>query len=251
MAWGTTPHDFSFTPLMLGNRPQGVVHESSRIRTNLIQIREIRVNLWTVTSGWVHLAFGHLEDRGWGGALSCLDGRRGGFRVARRARSWPAARGADGFRGRGRRPPGGRGSGASRRHETALCAVHESPRARDTKASGPLVETRKRSAPLSIFKSLPTPFHETRTWCGIISAVLAFWPPLSPPLVSVFSLTFATKNTRALCAPQKRTHPAGVFPCHFAVSSVCRGKPGIHGQKTMDSRQRSARVGVARWRVEC
>ena len=81
------------------------------------------------------LAFGHLEDRGWGGALSCLDGMWGGFRVARRARSWQAARGAVGFRGRGRRPLDGRGSGAPRGHETARCAVRESPLARDAKAS--------------------------------------------------------------------------------------------------------------------
>ena len=32
---------------------------------------------------------------------------------------------------------------ASREHETARGAVHESPRARDAKASGPVVETRK------------------------------------------------------------------------------------------------------------
>ena len=101
--------------------------------TNSVRIREIRVNSRAVTSVRAHLALGHLGGRGRGGAVSCLDGRWGGFRVARRARSWPAARGAVGFRGRGRRPPGGRGSGASRRHETALCAVHESPRARDTK----------------------------------------------------------------------------------------------------------------------
>ena len=43
----------------------------------------------------------------------------------------------------------------------------------------------------------------------------------------------------------------GLSPCHFAVASSCRGKTGIHGQKTMDSRQRPARVGVARRRVEC
>ena len=72
-----------------------------------------------------------------------------GFRVARRARSWPAARGDVGFRGRGRRPPDGSGAGASRRHETARCAVHESPRAWDAKAPGPVVETRKRFAPRS------------------------------------------------------------------------------------------------------
>ena len=82
--------------------------------TNLIRIREIRVNSWTVTSVWAHLALGHLEGRGWGGALSCLDGRRDEFRVARRARSWPAARGVDGFRGRGRRSPYGRGRGGDR-----------------------------------------------------------------------------------------------------------------------------------------
>ena len=117
--------------------------------TNSVRIREIRVNSRAVTSVRAHLALGHLGGRGRGGAVSCLDGRWGGFRVARRARSWPAARGAVGFRGRGRRPPGGRGSGASRRHETALCAVHESPRTRDTKASGPLVETRKCFAPRS------------------------------------------------------------------------------------------------------
>ena len=70
----------------------------------------------------------------------------GGFRVARRARSWLAARGAVGFRGRGRRPTDGCGSGTSRGHETARGAVHESPLARDTKASEPLVETRKRFA---------------------------------------------------------------------------------------------------------
>ena len=93
--------------------------------------------------------WGKLEGRGRGGALSCLDGRWGGFRVAHRARSWPSARGAVGFRGRGRRPPGGSGSGASRGHETARRAVHESPRARDAKASGVVVETRKRFAPRS------------------------------------------------------------------------------------------------------
>ena len=46
--------------------------------------------------------------------------------------------------------------------------------------------------------------------------------------------------------------PNAHFPkALFAVSSACRGKPGIHRQKTMDSRQRPARVGVARWRVGC
>ena len=39
-----------------------------------------------------------------------------------------------------------REAGASREHETARCAVHESPRARDAKAPGPVVETRKRFA---------------------------------------------------------------------------------------------------------
>ena len=39
--------------------------------------------------------------------------------------------------------------GASRGHETARRAVHESPRARDTKAGGTVVETRKRFAPRS------------------------------------------------------------------------------------------------------
>ena len=46
-----------------------------------------------------------------------------------------------------------RGAGASREHETARCAVHESPLARDTKASKPLVETRKRFAPFSTRRS--------------------------------------------------------------------------------------------------
>ena len=43
----------------------------------------------------------------------------------------------------------GQSIGASRKHETARCAAHESPRMRDAKASGPLVETRKRFAPRS------------------------------------------------------------------------------------------------------
>ena len=43
----------------------------------------------------------------------------------------------------------GQSIGASRGHETARGAVHESPRARDAKAVGPLVETRKRFAPRS------------------------------------------------------------------------------------------------------
>ena len=43
----------------------------------------------------------------------------------------------------------GQSIGASRGHETALRAVHESPLARDTKASGPVVETRKRFAMFS------------------------------------------------------------------------------------------------------
>ena len=43
--------------------------------------------------------------------------------------------------------------GASRGHETARCVVHESPRARDTKASGPVVESRKRFAPRSKFST--------------------------------------------------------------------------------------------------
>ena len=41
----------------------------------------------------------------------------------------------------------GQSIGAARGHETALCAVHESPRARGTKALGMVVETRKRFAP--------------------------------------------------------------------------------------------------------
>ena len=45
-------------------RPRRVVHESSRIDTNSIQIREIRVNSWTVTSVQAHFALGHLEGRG-------------------------------------------------------------------------------------------------------------------------------------------------------------------------------------------
>ena len=42
-----------------------------------------------------------------------------------------------------------KGSGATRRHETARRAVHESPLARDTKAPKPSVEARKRFAPFS------------------------------------------------------------------------------------------------------
>ena len=115
--------------------------------TDLIRIREIRVNSWTVTSGQTGLAMGEdLKIEGGAERFRVSTGDGGGFRVARRARSWPSARGADGFRGRGRRPPGGRGPGASRGHETALCAVHESLRARDAKASEPVVETRKRFA---------------------------------------------------------------------------------------------------------
>ena len=44
--------------------PGGLIHESSRIDTNSIQIREIRVNSWTVTSVQAHFALGHLEGRG-------------------------------------------------------------------------------------------------------------------------------------------------------------------------------------------
>ena len=59
--------------------------------------------------------------------------------------------------------------------------------------------------------------------------------------------------------PRKRSAPLSIFKLSqylfslgsFAVSSACRWKPGIHGQKTMDSRQRPVRLGVARWRVEC
>ena len=78
MAWGQAPND-------LGTDPKGVstnLHESSRIDTNFVQICEIRVNSWTVTSTRAYLALGHLENRWRGGALSCLDGGRG--RISRR-----------------------------------------------------------------------------------------------------------------------------------------------------------------------
>ena len=148
-----------------GDGPRWVVHESSQIDTNFVHIREIRVDSWTATSARAHLALVHLGDRERGGAISCLDGRRGGISCrpqgafvaggARRRRlSWlrPKAvwkRVGATLRGRGRRPPCGRESGASRGHETARRAVHESPRARDAKAPGPFVESRKRFAMFS------------------------------------------------------------------------------------------------------
>ena len=75
MAWGQAPND-------LGTDPKGVstnLHESSRIDTNFVHIREIRVDSWTATSARAHLALVHLGDRERGGAISCLDGRRGGI----------------------------------------------------------------------------------------------------------------------------------------------------------------------------
>ena len=98
---------------------------------------------------WVNGREGILKVEGGAERFRGSTGGGGGFRVARRARSWPAARGAVGFRGRGHRPLGGSGPGASRGHETARRAVHESPRARDAKAAEPLVETRKSFAPRS------------------------------------------------------------------------------------------------------
>ena len=78
---------------------------------------KIRVNSWPTTSGWAESAWGCGDRRtqicveaphrvrAWGEAVSWFDETRSGFRVARRARSCPMARGADGFRGRGRRTP--------------------------------------------------------------------------------------------------------------------------------------------------
>ena len=98
-----------------------------------------------------------------------------------------------GRRPRPRKPPAPRAAG----HERTLRATRNPP--------PPHVEARNRFACLSIFKSLPTPFREMRIQCGILFRLsLRSATTLALP-VSVPSLTFATKNTRALRAPQRRT----------------------------------------------
>ena len=90
-----------------------------------------------------------LEDREVREALSCLDVRR--WRVSCRPQGAFVAGGARRRRLSWSRPPAARrlGAGASRGHETARCAVHENPLARDAKASRPPIEARKRFAPFS------------------------------------------------------------------------------------------------------
>ena len=126
--------------------------ECPRIFTNsheLIRIREIRVNSWTVTSVWAHLALGHLEDRGrWRSAFVTRREAGKGFaspagrvRGRRRRRlSWSRPQAALWQRaGRFARTR----NGAVRRSRKPACAEHESVRAgrRDTKTLRPTLES--------------------------------------------------------------------------------------------------------------
>ena len=134
-----------------GDGPRWVVHESSQIDTNFVHIREIRVDSWTATSARAHLALVHLGDRERGGAISCLDGRRGGISCrpqgafvaggARRRRlSWSRPQAAMWQRvGRFARTR----NGAVCRSRKPACAGHESVRVgrRNTKTLRHVLES--------------------------------------------------------------------------------------------------------------